>query len=556
MISEMNMFETNIFSRRIIFRVCIPLFLHLNVVSCVITREYHRPWVKVDSVNAHDANVKVERWAKSAFQFVHSLNCSSVFFTTARECRKLVSVPQSAMNVHVAPTSVYGKYRTVLPEESLSRSETHEAVVVVDPYPSANFGHLVIVFYVDTDISWHFCRKSGGVYLAQNGECLRLALRRRCKNALERRSKRRNFARRCEINFLPVVHLNRKKEDYFAKGRENHLKCMSHLDGFGACPELRSQNETAKIMCNPIRDNTQRCSTTQETVRTSCRPLETCDQAVILSGGWNRQMTGLRHKRNLLLVYTMLRNNGFKRRNIKVFFANGAQSLVVPGDGSHRVYPAAMKGAFRHHIRKTCLSPHCADSLVLYLNSPARNDGTSLLWDVNADGLAEENERYTLRELKDDLSNCEAKSVHVIVDQSYSGEISHAFQDSREHKNVIVMVSGKGNEYSYDDEYTRHWVANNHTRMCSRDVHEQSKNAVKHSSPQVGEGVVDQVRATIFGAPCDVTPPFSARELKRDYFGCQNVPTAVWLKQMLRSGSAYSQRGSDDVEDEEKQTGW
>ena len=59
----------------------------------------------------------------------------------------------------------------------------------------------------------------------------------------------------------------------------------------------------------------------------------------------------------------------------------------VPGDGSHRVYPAAMKGAFRHHIRKTCLSPHCADSLVLYMNSPARNDGTSLLWDVNADGL-------------------------------------------------------------------------------------------------------------------------------------------------------------------------
>ena len=160
----MNMSEKNIFSRTILFRVCI-LFFHLNVVRSVITREYRRPWVKVDT---HDnTNLKLERWARSAFQFVHSLNCSSVFFTTARECRQLVSVPQSAMNVHIAPTSIYGKYRTVLPEESLSRSETHEAVVVVDPYPSANFGHLVIVFYVDSDISWHICRKSGGVYLGK-----------------------------------------------------------------------------------------------------------------------------------------------------------------------------------------------------------------------------------------------------------------------------------------------------------------------------------------------------------------------------------------------------
>ena len=51
------------------------------------------------------------------------------------------------------------------------------------------------------------------------------------------------------------------------------------------------------------------------------------------------------------------------------------------------VHPAAIKLAMRYHIQKMCLSPHCADSLVLYLNSPAMSDGSTLLWDANRDGV-------------------------------------------------------------------------------------------------------------------------------------------------------------------------
>ena len=60
---------------------------------------------------------------------------------------------------------------------------------------------------------------------------------------------------------------------------------------------------------------------------------------------------------------------------------------TVPGESAQKVYPAAMKHAFRYHIRKLCMSPHCVDSLVIYMNSPARNDGTSYLWDVDRDGI-------------------------------------------------------------------------------------------------------------------------------------------------------------------------
>ena len=156
-----------------------------------------------------------------------------------------------------------------------------------------------------------------------------LALRKRCKNALERRSRRRNFAKRCEINFLPVVQIDKSdiQRELMNGKRENHLTCRPNLAGYGPCPQLRTVEETAELICNPFRDNTKRCSTTHETVHTSCRMFEICDQAVLISGGWNRQTTGTRHKRNVELFYWMLRENGFKKRNIKIFFANGAEGI-------------------------------------------------------------------------------------------------------------------------------------------------------------------------------------------------------------------------------------
>lgn len=40
---------------------------------------------------------------------------------------------------------------------------------------------------------------------------------------------------------------------------------------------------------------------------------------------------------------------------------------------------------------------------------------------------------------------------------------------------------------------------------------------------------------TLFGAPCNVDPPFTQNELKLYYRGCQNVPTEVWLRTFFAS---------------------
>ncbi|XP_052235359.1 uncharacterized protein LOC127847478 isoform X4 [Dreissena polymorpha] len=501
-----------------------------------------------------------ERWADAAFMYIRRLDCSDAtdaFFTTKRECGNLVTIPREEMNVYLAPPSMFGyKYKTFLPDEPLSRGASHDGVLVIDPYPRANFGHLVLVFHIDTSVSPSDCYDMEGQILGHQ-QCLTLALRKRCKNALERRSKRRNFARRCEINFLPVVQYDTGGQpsaatsysspdavqpaadaigfESFPSKRENHLECRSGFAGFGKCPDIRSVEETSELICNPIRDNTQRCSTTHETVHTSCRMFEICDQAVILSGGWNRITSGRRHQRNVELFYWMLRENGFKRRNIKVFFANGATGVHMPGEHPHQVLPAAMKLAFRYHVQTMCRTVHCVDSLLIYMNSPTKTDGTSLLWDVNGDGMAEAGEQYTVEELQDDLASCAARKVHLVIDQSYSGEIAQVFKNSPVHENVIVFASGKDHEYSYDDEFTLHWVRANHRKDCTRKIHQDSAKEVKGSSPVMREGDQGTIQSTIFGAPCDVTPEFSEQELRENYLGCQNLPTAEWLKVLASS---------------------
>lgn len=107
------------------------------------------------------------RWATAAFNYVTSLNCDDVFFTTSRECNVLVSTSQSEMNIYIASPSSYGKFRTVIPDEPLTGSGLHDAVIVVDPFPEANFGHLVVVFFLDSSVSLGHCQKMGGVLLGK-----------------------------------------------------------------------------------------------------------------------------------------------------------------------------------------------------------------------------------------------------------------------------------------------------------------------------------------------------------------------------------------------------
>ncbi|XP_005094755.2 uncharacterized protein LOC101864447 [Aplysia californica] len=483
-------------------------------------------WINTNELG-FESKSRDQRWADEAYNFLHNIDCEHVTFTGTKECERLTNFPKESMTVYLAPSSSYGRYVSSIPDERLLRGEPHDAVLVLDPYPEMSFGHVVLVFFVDVGISRAACQKKEGIYL-DHDECMHLVSRRRCRNLLERRSRRRNFAKRCEINFLPTVHLDTDR----TLPKHNQLACKPDLMGFHQCPQLRPLNDTSRLLCDPLKENTQTCATTHETVRTSCRIFEICDQAVLVFGGWNRLTSHVSNEENIKGMYQLLRRNGFKRRNIKLFYANGVKEFQIEREPRQTAHPAAMKLALRYHLQRMCASPHCVDSLALYLNGPATHHGNMLLWDVNFNGMAEEEERYTVEELLSDLADCAARQVFLLVDQSYSGEISHALRSSTSHENVLVISSGKGFQYSYNSELTRYWSGQNDTRACVTDIYKSSLDFIEKSTPLMSNP--GKVEKTLSGAPCDVTPPFSNRELRRDYFGCQNLPTAVWLREILR----------------------
>jgi hypothetical protein len=71
------------------------------------------------------------------------------------------------MNIYIAEPTSLGRFDSVLPDGGLSKAGSHDAVVVVDPYPDANFGHLVIAFFVDLRITKTVCEVEGGQYLGK-----------------------------------------------------------------------------------------------------------------------------------------------------------------------------------------------------------------------------------------------------------------------------------------------------------------------------------------------------------------------------------------------------
>lgn len=114
-----------------------------------------------------EGSVREGLWVKGAFNYVRALNCDNVFFTTEKECKELLTVPQTHYVIHVAPFSGHTTYEAVLPDEVLTRKDNnHQGVLVLDPYPTANFGHLVIVFFVDY-LDKNSCDSNNGIYLGK-----------------------------------------------------------------------------------------------------------------------------------------------------------------------------------------------------------------------------------------------------------------------------------------------------------------------------------------------------------------------------------------------------
>lgn len=79
---------------------------------------------------------------------------------------------------------------------------------------------------------------------------------------------------------------------------------------------------------------------------------------------------------------------------------------------------------------------------------------------------------------------------------------------------------------------------------------QEARKSLQQSSPVYHRGE-DTSNVNIFGAPCDVIPPFTHRELRENYLGCQNLPTALWVMKFLQTPDRRAPRvtGWEKIED-------
>ncbi|XP_056900218.1 uncharacterized protein si:ch211-67e16.11 [Takifugu flavidus] len=529
------------------------------------------------------APARLERWVRSGLQSLQwdQLDrCLRMSSLPEAECRRLAHLPPSAVAVYVSePRTATDKVLAILPDSSVGMvsskirsgfsvsqmlngaegshrrhqlfpgSMAHDAVLVLDPSPGENFGHPVVLFYVDVNVTKKRCSHLDGIYLGE--ECLTPALKGRCQNQMKRRQTgperlldnvrlvggplrggtissgsgsrlvERATGGLCEVHFLPLV------VEVGDSNRTQRLRCADHAE-FARCPQpLPMGSPTLPISSCELNKNTRRCHQQPLATHLSCRLYQTCDHAVLISGGWQQQITFQHHVQSLQKFYRMLQNNGFPKDHIKTFFSNGQLS-----DGIDGVYSATEKAVIRNHISYICRKQHCADTLVLYLNSPTCNDGTMLLWDANLNGIADLKERYSVNELLVDLAGCKATRVLLFVDQSYSGVLSKRLRGSQKHLNV-VLIQGQAWQSHSHQRANPFWEESDWSYIkpatCLLDHFGKGPGMSRLLEPWTS-----LLNVTLAGAPCNITPPLTDGEMRREYQGCQNLPTALWHRKHRR----------------------
>ncbi|XP_077584893.1 uncharacterized protein LOC144204664 [Stigmatopora nigra] len=527
--------------------------------------------------------VQLERWVHSgiqSFQWDQLDRCIRASPHSGNECRRFAHLSPSAVTVYTSEprtttAGISDKVLAILPDSysssglisskfhdafsigpivnrrarrhryqlPLPGSMTHDVVLVLDPTPSENFGHPVALFYVDLNVTKKRCSHMDGIYMGN--ECLTQVLKGRCQNQMKhwQTTPERLMGhghswlvggvpygtalsnsvseRLCEVHFLPLV------VGAGDNNRTQRLRCVDHRD-FSRCPQLVPiETPSMPISSCELNKNTRRCHQQPVSTRLSCRLYQTCDHAILISGGWRQQMTFQQHVQNLQRFYRMLRINGFQKDHIKTFFASSGHIL----EKLEGAYSATEKTAIRSHVSYVCRKQHCADSFVLYLNSPTRNDGTMLLWDANFNGIADLKERYSVNELLTDLAGCMASRVFLFVDQSYSGVLSKRLRSSQKHLNVVLIQREIMSIKNYQTQVDHSWEDNTWTHISpSTCLLDHLSTGASHFLDQWA-GILN---ITLAGAPCNVTPPLTESEMRRWYQGCQNLPTALWHRKYRR----------------------
>jgi len=206
----------------------------------------------------------------------------------------------------------------------------------------------------------------------------------------------------------------------------------------------------------------------------------------------------------------------YERENIITFFGQGQKNELAPHqrDRSYAVYsPSSAK----EYIKKLCGSSLCVDTVTLYLTGPSKSDGSLLFWD-NGNGLTDDSELYSPRELLEDVKNCSANRLFIVADYSYSGAMVNKIKSRMDrhpghYQNLVAISSTSWNQYSWRSDFTEAFIKHSKegmTTKCVTDVVEDIKKRFQstssRSTPHFETGIsFNATYTTLNGGRCNET---------------------------------------------------
>ncbi|CAB3368085.1 Hypothetical predicted protein [Cloeon dipterum] len=346
----------------------------------------------------------------------------------------------------------------------------------------------------------HLC-----IYVKNNSRCIQM---KRNKSPSDR-----STDTDCAFNFIPLV-----------QGKEagkQKLTCRENIGNFYThCPVLRDTEDNLSVYCDKVRYNTHRCNVAEEAAEANCSSWQRCDHAMILSGGWNHQLSEYQSYLNVKEMFEMLKRIGFGE-NIKIFYANGeASTQEMP-----RMYSSILKESFKKHLRTLCNTKPCVETLVLYLNSPTLPNGNSLLWDADKNGEASPEEQFTVDEMLSSLQDCSAKQVVLLVDQSYSGVFTKKQSKNRKlRSNVIIVTSTSERQAAFGSDFRKYWSKEGLGEKCINNIYDEYINDPRTedmTSLLLDTGSGASHRLTLNGGSCS-NEPWGKISSK----GCENLSSS------------------------------
>lgn len=220
-----------------------------------------------------------------------------------------------------------------------------------------------------------------------------------------------------------------------------------------------------------------------------------CKYAVLVSGGINSGMNFSRYAQNIKSMYTMLRNAGYPKNHIYVYYADGSLQLDCDNeDGDNNdstgndVTDGAIEDTIRARFQNLCSPSNSKDRILFsYFSNHGANDSGVCLWDLDGDGL-ENNELYSPSELSSDVANSRFCRHFMIHDQCFSGDFLSIATDGN-HDHLVIYAAASGTEPSWGRQYMARWEQNDITTTTVNDMHQDVvDNGNLTSTPGIAEG--------------------------------------------------------------------